>query len=93
MYFIIIFLLVMMRWLLEIVNVVWIYDIKFFIFFSFFVNVIEFFSIKDINYKNVKFKAINGWLKVLVLSFIKCFLLMVVRISFNGLEVMIVYLF
>lgn len=84
MYFIIIFLLVMMRWLLEIVNVV---------FFSFFVNVVEFFSIKDINYKNVKFKVINGWLKVLVLSFIKCFLLMVVRISFNGLEVMIVYLF
>lgn len=35
-------------------------SIKFLIFLSFSVNVTEFFSTKDTNYKNVKLKATNG---------------------------------
>lgn len=84
MYLITTLLLAMMRWSSETVNVVSL---------SFSVNVTEFFSTKDTNYKNVKLKATNGWLKALAPSSTKCPLPMAARTSSNGLEVMTAHSF
>lgn len=83
MYLITTLLLAMMRWSSETLNVVSL---------SFSVNVTEFFSTKDTNYKNVQLKATNGWLKALAPS-PKCPLPMAARTSSNGLEVMTAHSF